>query len=142
MAESRQKQLERKRQKRAKRLKQRRVQAPPAVSFGTGLPKISERLVAFAGPLLDDAPETPEGWRSRLLVAALVWNGVVDAVPHQEIVAQLAPDLPSVDVPGLVSFLAQRKQDLYPADPRRILDIRTYVSGDRIHVAAASALTL
>jgi hypothetical protein len=140
MAESRQKRLERKRQKRAKRLKERRVQAPLVVSFGTRLPKMSEQLVAFAEPLLAGAPETPEDWRSTLLVAALVWNGVVDAVPHHEIVAQLEPGLPTVDVPGLVSFLAQRKQELYPADPRLILDIRTYVSGDRIHVTAASAL--
>jgi hypothetical protein len=106
MAGNRQKRLERKRQKRVKRLKQRAVRAPRLVSFDSGLPKMSEQIVAFAEPLLAGAPETPEAWRSSLLVAALVWNGVVDAVPHDEIVAQLEPGLPSVDVPGLVSFLA------------------------------------
>jgi hypothetical protein len=122
-------------------LKQRRVQSPPIASFVSGLPKMSEQLVAFAEPLLAEAPETAEAWRSRLLIAALVWNGVVDAVPHDEIVAQLEPGLPSVDVPGLVSFLAQRKRELYPADPRLILDISTRLSGDRISVTASSALT-
>jgi hypothetical protein len=81
------------------------------VSFGTGLPKMSETLVAFAEPLLAEVPQTEPGWRTGLYAAATVWNGLVSGVAEAEIATQLQRGLgPSVDVPGLVRCLAERKE--------------------------------
>lgn len=111
------------------------------VSFGTGLPKISETLVAFAEPLLAGIPEAEAGWRTGLYAAAIVWNGVVSGIPEAEITRQLQRGLgSSADVPGLVHRLIERKQSLFADDRRFIFDVRTQQSGDRVHVMAASGL--
>ena len=138
----RQKRLERKRRRRhEKRRRGQRTDVPLIVSFGTGLPKMSETLIAFADPLLSRVPETEADWRSALYVAALVWNGIVSEVPSGEVVAQLRRGLdPSVDVGELVRCLTERKRTLFPDDLRFILDVRTERSGDRVHVTAAGML--
>lgn len=111
------------------------------VSFGTGLPKISETLVAFAEPLLADVPETEAEWQTGLYTAAIVWNGIVSGIPEAEITAQLQRGLgPSVDVPELVRSLSERKQSLFAKDARFIFDVRTQQQGERVHVLAASGL--
>jgi hypothetical protein len=139
---ARQQRLERKaRRRREKRERPQRRAAPLLVSFGTGLPKISETLVAFAEPLLAGIPEAEAGWRTGLYAAAIVWNGVVAGIPEAEITGQLQQGFgSSVDVPGVVRRLIERKQSLFADDPRFIFDVRTQQSGDRVHVMAASGL--
>ncbi len=138
----RQKRLERKRRRRREKRRQRAPRdAPLIVSFGTGLPKMSETLITFADPLLSRVPETEADWRSALSVAALVWNGIVAEVPRDEVVARLRRGFdPSVDVGELVRYLTERKRTLFPDDLRFILDVRTERSGDRVHVTAAGML--
>lgn len=111
------------------------------VSFGTGLPKMSETLVAFAQPLLADVPETQTEWRPGLHAAALVWNGIVSGLSQDEITALLQRGLGRVvDVPGLVRCLIERKQSLFAADMRLIFNVSTQQTGDRVQVMAASGL--
>jgi len=144
MASERARQLRLERKARRRREKRERPQqrtAPLLVSFGTGLPKISETLVRFAEPLLAGIPEAEAEWRTGLYAAAIVWNGVVAGVPEAEITGQLQRGVgSSVDVPGLVRRLIERKQSLFADDPRFIFDVRTQQSGDRVHVMAASGL--
>jgi hypothetical protein len=144
MASERARQLRLERKARRRREKRERPQprvAPLLVSFGTGLPKISETLVAFAEPLLAGIPEAEAGWRTGLYAAAIVWNGVVAGISEAEITGQLQRGFASsVDVPGLVRRLIERKQSLFAHDPRFIFDVRTQQSGDRVHVMAASGL--
>jgi hypothetical protein len=139
---ARQKRLERKaRRRREKREQPQQRAAPLAVSFGTGLPKISETLVAFAEPLLVDIPETEAEWRPGLYAAAIVWNGIVSGIPDAEITAQLQRGLaPSVDAAEVVRCLMARKQSLFANDLRFIFDVRTQQSGSRVHVMAVSGL--
>lgn len=141
-ARARQQRLERKAQRRRdKRERSRHQAAPMAVRFGTGLPKMSETLVAFAEPLLVGVPETEEGWRAGLYLAACVWNGVVSGLPEAELTAQLQRELGwSPEVSGLVGHLIERKQRLFADDSRFIFDVRTRQDGDRVHVLAASGL--
>jgi hypothetical protein len=140
---ARQQRLERKaRRRRDKRQRSQHQAAPLIVSFGTGLPKISETLVAFAEPLLAEVPETEAEWRTVLFAAAIVWNGIVSGIPEAEITRQLQQGLaPSVDVPGLVRGLVARKQTLFADDLRFIFDVRTQQREQRVHVMAASGLT-
>lgn len=144
MASERARQLRFERKARRRREKRERPQqrvAPLLVSFGTGLPKISETLVAFAEPLLAGIPEAEAGWRTGLYAAAMVWNGVVAGIAEAEITGQLQRGFgSSVDVPALVRRLIERKQSLFADDPRLIFDVRTQQSGDRVHVLAASGL--
>jgi hypothetical protein len=139
---ARQQRLERK----ARRRREKRVRLPPRaapllVSFGSGLPKMSETLVAFAEPLLANVPEVEARWRAELHTAATVWNGLVSGFPEAEIVATLQRTLdPSVDGLGLVRCLTERKQRLFAGDQRIIFDVRTQQTGERVHVMAASGL--
>jgi hypothetical protein len=115
--------------------------APLLVSFGTGLPKMSETLVAFAKPLLADVPETETEWRAGLHAATLVWNGIVSGLSQDKITTLLQRGLgQAVDVPGLVRCLIERKQSLFAADMRFIFDVSTQQTGDRVHVMTASGL--
>lgn len=136
----RQLRLERKaRRRREKRAGSQRA-APLRVSFGSGLPKISETLVAFAEPLLADVPETEERWRPRLHAAVIAWNGLVSA--DVEIAAILQRELdPQVDALELVRGLTARKHRLFAEDQRFIFDVRTQQTGQRVHVMAVSGLT-
>lgn len=142
---ARQQRLERKaRRRREKRMRTQPSQPrgePLVVSFGTGLPKISNTLVAFAEPLLAGVPETEEGWRAGLYTAALVWNGVVSGLAEAELTAQLQRGLGQpLETPGLVRHLIERKQRLFAHDSRLIFDVRTRQHGERVHVMAASGL--
>lgn len=139
---ARQQRLERKaKRRREKRARPPQRAAPLEVSFGTGLPKMSETIVAFAEPLLAEVPQTEPGWRTGLYAAATVWNGLVSGVAEAEIATQLQRGLgPSVDVPGLVRCLAERKQSLFADDMRFIFDLRTHQNGPRVDVSAVSGL--
>lgn len=111
------------------------------VSFGTGLPKMSDTLVAFAEPLLAGIPEIEEGWRAGLSMAALVWNGVVSGLAEAELTAQLQRALGRpLEAPGLVGDLMERKRRLFADDSRLIFDVSTRQHGDRVQVIAASGL--
>lgn len=140
---ARQQRLERKaKRRREKRSQPQQRVAPLVVSFGTGLPKMSETLVAFAEPLLADVPQTEAEWRTGLYAAAMVWNGLVSGIAEAEITTQLQRGLdPSVDVPGLVHCLTERKRSLFADDVRFIFDVRTHQNGARVDVSAVSGLT-
>lgn len=144
MAGERARQLRRERKARQRREKQ--VRSPPRaapllVSFGSGLPKMSETLVSFAEPLLAGVPETEARWRAELGAAAIVWNGLVSGLSEAEIAATLQRGLDSsVDALGLVRCLTERKQRLFTEDKRFIFDVRTQQAGERVHVMAASGL--
>jgi hypothetical protein len=123
-----------------------------------GLPKMSDTIVEFAEPLVDelledevDAAEV----RSVLLLAATIWNLTLAADERRsqsgEAAAQgLRNDLidrleralerprPACEV--IVDELEQRKRDLFPDDQRFILEIDTYDTEDGVHVIAASRL--
>lgn len=139
---TRQQRLERKaKRRREKRAQPQQRAAPLAVSFGTGLPKMSETLVAFAEPLLGDVPQIESEWRPGLYAAAIVWNGLVSGIAEAEITRQLQRALdPSVDAVGLVRRLAERKQTLFAEDLRFIFDVRTRQNGARVDVIAVSGL--
>ena len=139
---ARQLRLERK----ARRRREKRVQPPPRaapllVNFGSGLPKMSETLLAFAKPLLANVPEVEARWRTELHAAATVWNGLVSGNSETEIATALQRGLdPSVDALGLVRCLTERKQQLFAGDQRLIFDVRTQQAGGRVHVMAVSGL--
>jgi hypothetical protein len=139
---ARQQRLERKTKRRLeKRARPQPRAAPLVVSFGTGLPKMSETLVAFAEPLLADVAQIEAEWRTGLYAAAIVWNGLVSGISEAEIATQLQRGLgPSVDVPGLVRRLTERKQSLFADDLRFIFDVRTRQNGARVDVSAVSGL--
>jgi len=102
---------------------------------------MSETLVAFAEPLLADAAQIEAEWRTGLYAAAIVWNGLVSGIPEAEIAMQLQRGLGrSVDVPGLVRRLTERKQSLFADDLRFIFDVRTRQNGARVDVSAVSGL--
>jgi hypothetical protein len=138
---TRQQRLEKKaRRRREKRARPQPRAAPLIVSFGTGLPKMSETLVTFAEPLLADVPRTEAGWRAGLSTAVVVWNGIVSGLAEAEIVTQLQRLGLSVDDPGLVRSLTERKRSLFANDARFIFDVRTHQNGERVDVSAMSGL--
>lgn len=103
---------------------------------------MSVTVVEFAEPLLSRLSEeetTPLRWKEELLLAALVWNGVVYGDPAEKIVAEAVDLLPRADLAETVSVLMERKRSLFPDDDRCVLGLETYERGGRVHVVAASA---
>jgi hypothetical protein len=127
----RQKRRERKsRERRAKQRPQQQRERGPMIVFGTGLPKMSDRVVEFAEPLLATIPKTEASWKDGLYIAAIVWNGIVSDQSSEEIVAQLRKGVaPSLDVVELVRSLTERKQLLFPEDARFIFGLEARQHG-------------
>jgi hypothetical protein len=115
-----------------------------------GIPKMSDTLVAFARPVLDEIPDKDdvEQFEKALIYAAMVWNAVT-AGPENELQGHLdaiagkiasSAGVPLEGVRLWVERLAQRKLQQFAEDPRMVLDVSAYDNGDEFRILAASAL--
>jgi hypothetical protein len=162
---------ERKRQKRIakKRARRREKRVSKQVAYlrrsaprppleALGLPKMSDTLVEFAEPLMDEFLED-EGdaaeVRSVLLLAATIWNMTLAADDRREesgeaaaqalrdeLLDRLEPALerPRVVCEVIVAELERRKRELFGDDLRFVMEIDTYETEDGVRVIAASRL--
>jgi hypothetical protein len=132
--------------------------APSLPLEALGLPKMSDTIVEFAEPLVDeflqdeaDAAEV----RSVLLLAATIWNMTLAADERRSESGEAAARALRDDLIGrleralerprgacevIVDELERRKRDLYADDLRFIMEIHTYDTEDGVHVIAASRL--
>jgi len=123
-----------------------------------GMPKISDAIVEFAEPLVDefleDGADAAEV-RTVLLLAATLWNAVITAdelrsESDEAAAVQLRNDLidrleyalerPRGACEVIVDEMARRKRELFDEDPRFIVDIDTYDTADGVRVIAAARL--
>jgi len=124
--QTRQSKRERKRLRREQ--KRRSLQGPP-VGVVSAVPRIRmfEVLVDYAGPLIDALPRdaAPERTEELLLLAAVVWNAVVeeDGDPGEaarKLIADMKSKVPFRPSDALVEWLARRKVSRFSDDPRLI----------------------
>ena len=125
--------------------------APPS-----GLPKMSDVLVAFAAPILDtlDDDASLDEYRGALRFASIIWNvlamldeevrrsgGVlVDRDKVAELTALLEQAVGGFDEENLalLDALRERRRELFPDERRIVMDVGAELQGDRVHVMAAS----
>ncbi len=120
----------------------RLVRANPAYRTIGVLPKISETLIDFAEPILDIAGEDELRCRVALDLATLVWNGLVEARPMDEIVAALEQVFGAgAGARRTAEALAERKQELFADDQRFIVAVDLYQEDGEFRVNAAYRLT-
>jgi hypothetical protein len=103
---------------------------------------MSDTIVDFAQPLLSRLPpgSGPAEWREELMIASIVWNGVLAEIPREKLVMELGECLRGIDAWALVDELVARKQEQrFAADTRFVMGLDTYEDGQRIHVTALSA---
>jgi hypothetical protein len=148
--QARQRKLERKRLKREeKRRLQRLTGSGDGEAFlRPAIPKMSETLLEFAGPVLavpDDAG--PSEVRSCLLFAGVIWNAMVAArTDVDSVVRDLTPmvskglKISTEEASSLVRELANRKLERFPDDHRRVMDVETYWENGEVRILALSAL--
>ncbi len=144
--QTRQRKRERKRLRRVE--KRRVVDSVPALGpLLAPCPKMSDTLMAFARPLLHVLPaDAGLGTLKRsLLLAAAVWNAVVDAEgDFRRAAVTLVTDLRSkLDTPlpqAVIELLAERKVRRFGDDSRRVRSVDVSWDGDRLRVAATSTL--
>jgi hypothetical protein len=123
-----------------------------------GLPKMSDTIVEFAQPLLEELLEDandPDEVRAILLLASTFWNMTLAADDRRaesgEAAAQaLREDLinrleralerPRSACQVLVDEMERRKRDLFPDDLRFVMEIDAYSTEDGVRVLAASRL--
>jgi hypothetical protein len=125
-----------------------------------GLTKMSDVLVEFAEPLLEDLDKTSplEEYMGVLRFASVVWNilamveaeerraGGVDALADgarmRELEALLDQAVGGMDAEGeeLVAMLWARRRALFPDERRIFMNIDAEIQGDRVHVTAASTM--
>jgi hypothetical protein len=147
---SRQKKLQRKRRKRQHKLLARRPNEPVIELLdgfpSIGMPKVSDTIVEFARPLIDELPDDCSGERVEtvLMFAASVWNAALAAngdlatAVHTVMTSDKNP-LPNEAKPT-VEFLVQRKQQHFAHDWRAIAQVQAYRDGGEIRVMAAGVL--
>ncbi len=146
---ARQKKLLRKRQKRQQQLKGRQqgVLAVPWHGMVGSMPKVSDTIVEFARPLIDELPDDcpAESIDTALQFATSVWNAMLATNGNvQEAVREvmaIGKDVLPEEAKSTVEFLAQRKQELFAHDTRFIGAVQAYRDGGEIRVMAAYALS-
>lgn len=152
MSRKRERDRKRKREKRQRRKKFRRetlkgLSRPPGTVVETrslGLPKISDRLIEVARPLLDDT-KGEEAERKSIALAAFGWNLAV--LPEEEREKELSEiaDKLALDDPAdksmlrdiLVSMIG-RKNSLFPDDNRFIANYDLSYRDGGLHLLVAS----
>jgi hypothetical protein len=145
---ARQKKLLRKRQKRQQQLRARQQEVPLVAWRGdlVSMPKVSDTIVAFARPLIDELPDDCPGQSvdTALQFATSVWNAMLASRGNveeavREVMAIGKEVLPE-EARSTVEFLARRKQALFAHDTRFIGAVQAYRNGGEIRVRAAYAL--
>jgi hypothetical protein len=129
----------------------------PGQATPSGLPKMSDVLVAFARPILDtlDDDASVDDYRGVLRTAAAVWNilamfdeesrrggGVlVDQARTIELTKLLAEAVGGLDDESIaiIDALRERRRALFPDERRIVMDVGADLRGERVHVFAASA---
>jgi hypothetical protein len=124
-----------------------------------GLAKMSDTLVAFAQPLLNEIPQGApiEAYQAELLLAAAVWNFLVSLereydrsggavqISDENVgdildLLSIGTDMGDEEAFDLLQTLAARKHDLFEHDLRFVGDIHAEFRGDSVHVVALSTL--
>ena len=102
---------------------------------------MSDTIIEFARPeLLRDGGSARE-WQFELMMAALVWNGVLAGESSEALLAKLCEDRdPSPDLVALIETLVRRKQTTFAHDKRFVMGIQAVDTSDGVHVMAASAM--
>jgi hypothetical protein len=103
--------------------------------------RMSDTLIEFARPeLLRDGDSAAE-WRYELMLASIVWNGVLVGKTAAELLASLSEDGPlDPELAAIIETLVQRRATKYAADKRCVVDLQAYDTDEGIHVIAASAM--
>jgi hypothetical protein len=103
--------------------------------------RMSDTLIEFARPELLREGGSAREWQFELLMAGLVWNGVLAGDGSQAILSKLCEDRePSPELVALIDTLVRRKQTTFAYDKRFVMGIQAYDTDDGVHVMAASAM--
>jgi hypothetical protein len=101
--------------------------------------RTSDTLIEFAKPeFLRDGASSAE-WRYELMLASIVWNGVLVGRASAELLASLSEGGPlDPELATIVETLVQRRATRSAADKRCVVGLRGV--DDAVHVVAASAM--
>jgi hypothetical protein len=98
-------------------------------------PKLSERVIDVAKPLLDSA-RNEDDYRLSIVIATACWNLALMPKDRRPALVQdlldesVKPGESSLDVERMIADIVARKEALYPDDKRIILDY-TFVGGGK-----------
>jgi hypothetical protein len=103
--------------------------------------RMSDTIIEFARPeLLRDGGSARE-WQFELMMASLVWNGVLAGESSEALLAKLGEVCrPDPELAALIDTLVHRKQTTFAHDRRFVMGIQAVDTGDGVHVMAASAM--
>lgn len=103
--------------------------------------RMSDTLIEFAKPeLLRDGGSAAE-WRYELMLASIVWNGVLVGKTGAELLASLSEDGPlDLELSEIIETLVRRRATKYAADKRCVVGLEAYDTDGGVHVIAASAM--
>ncbi len=101
--------------------------------------RLSDALIELARPELLHESESAGDWQPELLLAAMVWNGVVAGKTSAEILAQLRKGVElDPDLEALVETLVERKRRKFASDRRFVMGVQAFDTDDGIHVVVQS----
>jgi hypothetical protein len=103
--------------------------------------RMSDALIEFAKPeFLREGGSSAE-WRYELMLASIVWNGVLVGKTAAELVAGLSEDGPlDPELIAIIETLVLRRATKYAADKRCVVGLEAYDTDEGVHVVAASAM--
>ena len=103
--------------------------------------RMSETLIEFAKPeLLREGGSSAE-WRYELMIACIVWNGVLVGKTGDELLVSLSEEGPlDPELVEIIKTLVRRRETKYAADKRCVVGVEAFDTDDGVHVVAASAI--
>lgn len=103
--------------------------------------RMSDTLIEFARPELLRDGDSAAQWRYELMLASIVWNGVLVGKTAAELLASLCEEGPlDPELASIIETLVQRRATKYAADKRCVVDLEAYDTDEGVHVVAASAM--
>ena len=103
--------------------------------------RMSDTLIEFAKPeFLRDGASSAE-WRYELMLASIVWNGVLVGKTAAELLESLSEEGPlAPELIAIIETLVQRRATKYAADKRCVVGLEAFDTDDGVHIVAASAM--
>ena len=104
--------------------------------------RMSDTLIEFAKPELLRDGDSADQWRYELMLASIVWNGVLVGKTAAELIVSLSEERPlDPELASIIETLVQRRATKYAADKRCVVDLQAYDTDEGgVHVVAASAM--
>ena len=111
----------------------------------SSLERMSDILVEYAKPFMDTIDcGNREEYEKALMLSIMLWNCSIIGEKHNDhkmVKKMLKPIMPDADSKMVMSYMLERKRQMYPNNKRMIINYELTDTPDGLHLSVASTVT-